>query len=88
MAEEITIEVLTGPGCPHCHSTKTAFSEAGVDFQEKDVTSLSGEEIEALRNSGLGRLPVVTTPEGTWAGLDKDNIEATVAKYGTKASVN
>lgn len=75
------ITIMTKPGCFPCKKTKEIFDRADVQYAEKDLTTLSAEELDKLRNDGFSSAPIVITDNDKWAGMNKDKADQAVLEH-------
>lgn len=80
----MTLTIYTKPaGCFGCTKTKQKFSEAGVLFQEVDVTTNPAAFEYITEELGYSQVPVVVyDKDGTenhWSGLNPGGIEQIIA---------
>ena len=57
MSESLII--YSKPGCPYCASAKDDFSQKGIPFEDRDVTSNPQFKEDALRLAGVAAVPVI-----------------------------
>ncbi|MFK4298569.1 glutaredoxin-like protein NrdH [Arthrobacter sp. GAS37] len=81
----MTITLYTKPaGCFGCTKTKQLLTEAGVPFQEVDITTDTAAFEYVTKELGYSQAPVVVAhgkdgTENRWSGLDKDRIDLVIA---------
>lgn len=78
------LTIYTKPkGCFGCIKTKAKFDEAGVPFQEVDVTASEAAFLYVTEELGYSQVPVVVfDKDGTenhWSGLNPDKIDQVIA---------
>jgi glutaredoxin 3 len=67
MGEGITI--YTKPGCPYCAAAKEDFTNRGIAFAERDVTSDPAVKEEAISLAGEAKVPVIVEGEKVTVGF-------------------
>lgn len=74
--------VYTTPGCVQCTPTKRKLTNAGVPFEEVDLTLPENEaEADRIRSLGYSQAPVVMTSYGDeWNGFRPDLLDVYIAR--------
>ena len=78
------LTIYTKPtGCFGCNKTKQLFAEAGVPFQEVDITTNEEAFLYITEELGYSQAPVVVFDkagtENHWSGLNPDKIDQVIA---------
>lgn len=59
------------PHCPYCARARTALTEQGLEFEERDATSSPEWRDELMSYTGnSGRVPTIVGPEGVQVGWE------------------
>jgi glutaredoxin-like YruB-family protein len=70
------VMIYSTPTCPYCIKAKRFLEEAGVEYEEKDVSSDEGAADEAIKKSGQMGVPVLDIEGEIIVGFDKGAISA------------
>jgi glutaredoxin len=73
------IKLYTTLGCPHCRAAKAYLEEAGLDYEEIDVTTTPGARNELVARGVLG-VPAFAIGGKMVQGFHKDQIMKAVKK--------
>ena len=73
MDKQVTI--YSTPTCHFCHAAKDYFTEKGVEYTEKDVSTDLEARQEMLDKSGQMGVPQILIGEELVVGFDKEKIE-------------
>jgi glutaredoxin 3 len=74
MAEREVV-VYSTPTCPWCTRAKDYLKQAGIDFEEKDVSVDIQAAREMVKVSGQMGVPVLTIDGSVVVGFDKKKID-------------
>ncbi|MGI6162531.1 MAG: glutaredoxin family protein [Bacillota bacterium] len=74
MAEREVV-VYSTPTCPWCTRAKDYLKQAGIDFEEKDVSVDLQAAREMVKVSGQMGVPVLTIDGSVVVGFDKKKID-------------
>ena len=74
--------VYTTPDCVQCRPTKRKLTNAGVPFEEVDLTlPENAAEADRIRSLGYSQAPVVMTSYGDeWTGFRPDLLDVYIAQ--------
>ena len=64
-----TVVIYTKPTCPYCAAAKEDFSQKGIQYEERDVTSNPAFKEEALRLAGVAAVPVIVRDSEVTVGF-------------------
>ncbi len=67
------ITLYTKPGCQGCRMSKRFFDANGLSYDAIDVTQ-DPTALDKIKALGYMALPVISTPNGHWAGYDPDRL--------------
>lgn len=75
---EMEVRVYTSPTCPWCKKAKEFLSQAGVIYEEKDVTRDRAALDELVKVAGVRSVPVVTCGTDVLVGFDPARLQSIV----------
>lgn len=67
------VTIYTKPNCVDCQNTKLAFAEAGIEYEEIDL-STNRDALAKIKELGFRNAPVVITDTDSWIGYRPDKI--------------
>lgn len=73
------VRVYSTPNCHKCRQTKRLFDEAGVTYQDLDLTTLP-EKLEEFRKMGHQTAPVVEAGDRIWSDFRLPEIRTTISE--------
>ena len=75
------VSLYTKPVCVQCKATKRAFKNAGIPYQEIDLTQDS-EALARVKELGYLQAPVVIAGDDHWSGFRPDKIKTLMPVKG------
>ena len=94
--EQIRVDIYTKENCGQCRMTKKLLDHYDIAYFETDISALSEDEINNLKEQGFAKAPIVSlnyletgksarwSQTGIWSGFQPDNIKRLAVLYGTK----
>lgn len=74
------ISVYSTPNCPQCKMSKKMLDEAGVEYQDIDL-SQDPEAMAMVKELGYTAAPVVVVGKEHWSGFRHEYLLNTISRY-------
>ena len=68
------VKLYSKESCVQCTATERKMDDLGIDYEYIKLEELSDEEIQAFREDGLLRAPIVEAGAERWSGFRPDKL--------------
>lgn len=94
--KQVRVDLYTKENCGQCRMTKKLLDHYDIAYFETDISALSEDEINNLKDEGFWQAPIVSfryletgksarwSQTGMWGGFQPDAIKKLAVLYGTK----